>query len=133
MKTFAKHFKKLWIILCLIPSTALAEFRHFDDWSDKEKALFLTYGTVAYIDHRQTRIALDDPCNCYRETNPLYGSNPHRDKSIAINLAVMGLLYYGVGALPEDTTNPYLLGATLARTAVVIHNDSIGISWTRAF
>jgi hypothetical protein len=133
MKNFAKHFKKLSIILCLIPSIAQAEFRHFDDWSDKEKALFLTYGTVAYIDHRQTRIALDDPCNCYTEVNPLYGRHPHRDKSIAINLAVMGVIYWGVGSLPEDKINPYLLGATLGRTAVVIHNDSVGISWTRAF
>lgn len=133
MKNFAKHFKKLSIILCLIPSTTLAEFRHFDDWSDKEKALFLTYGTVAYIDHRQTRLALNDPCNCYTEANPLYGSNPHKDKSIAINLAAAGLIYWAVGSFPEDELNPYLLGATLGRTAVVIHNDSIGISWTRAF
>ena len=133
MKNFAKHFKKLSIILCLIPSIALAEFRHFDDWSDKEKALFLTYGTVAYIDHRQTRIALDHPCNCYSEANPLYGSNPHRDKSIAINLAAIGILYWGVGSLPENKVNRYLLGATVGRAAVVIHNDSVGISWTRAF
>ena len=133
MKNFAKHFKKLSIILCLIPSTALAEFRHFDDWSDKEKALFLTYGTVAYIDHRQTRIASNDPCNCYTEANPLYGSNPHKDKSMAINLAALGIIYGAVGSFPEDKLNPYLLGATLGRTAVIIHNDSIGISWTRAF
>lgn len=133
MKIFAKHFKKLSIILCLIPSTALAEFRHFNDWSDKEKALFLTYGTAAYIDHQQTRVALDDPCNCYSEANPLYGSKPHRDKAVAINLAAMGLLYWGVGSLPQDKVNPYLLGATLGRTAVVIHNDSIGIDWRVAF
>jgi len=128
-----KWYKKLWIIPFLIASSANAEFRHFNDWSDKEKALFLTYGTVAYIDHRQTRVALADPCNCYREANVLYGSTPHRDKSIAINLAAMGVLYWGVGSLPEDKVNPYLLGATLGRTAVVVHNDSIGISWTRAF
>ena len=130
---FAKHFKKLSIILCLIPSTSLAEFRHFDDWSDKEKALFLTYSTVAYIDHRQTRSALAHPCGCYREANALYGSNPHKDKSIAINLAALGIIYGAVGSLPKDKLNNYLLGATLGRTAVVIHNDSIGISWTRAF
>jgi hypothetical protein len=134
MKIFVKHFKKLLIIPFLILSgSTQAEFRHFNDWSKKEKALFLSYGTVAYIDHRQTRVALADPCNCYSEANPLYGSNPHKDKSIAINMAVMGLLYYGVGALPEDKVNPYLLGATLGRTAVVIHNDSIGIDWRVAF
>jgi len=134
MKIFAKHFKKLLIIPFLILSGSVeAEFRHFNDWSNKEKALFLTYGTVAYIDHRQTRVALADPCNCYREANVLYGSTPHKDKSIAINLAAMGILYWGVGSLPEDKVNPYLLGATLGRTAVVIHNDSIGIDWRVAF
>jgi hypothetical protein len=133
MKNFGRHFKKLWIILCLIPNTAFAEFRHFNDWSTKEKALFVTYGTVAYIDHRQTRVALSDPCNCYEEANPLYGNNPHKDKSIAINLAATGLIYWAIGTFPEDDMNPYLLGATLGRTAVVIHNDSIGIDWRVAF
>ena len=125
--------KKLLALLFLFSSPALAEFRHFDDWSDKEKALFLSYTTVAYIDHRQTRVALADPCNCYSEANPLYGSNPHRDKSIAINLAVLGGIYYIVGKVPEDKANYALLGATLARTAVVIHNDNIGVSWRVAF
>lgn len=132
MQKFVKRFKKLWIILFLIPSPAFAEFRHFDDWSSKEKALFLSYTTVAYIDHRQTRSALSDPCNCFTEQNPVYGQ-AHRDKSIAINLAVLGGIYYVVGKVPEDKANYALLGGTLLRGAVVIHNDSIGISWTRAF
>ena len=133
MKNFGRHFKKLWIILCLIPSTAFAEFRHFNEWSNKEKALFISYGTVAYIDHRQTRWALSHPCECYVEANPVYGSNPHRDKSIAINLAAAGFIYWAVGTFEEDALNPYLFGATLGRTAVVIHNDSIGIDWRVAF
>lgn len=132
MQKFVKRFKKLWIILFLIPSPAFAEFRHFDDWSSKEKSLFLGYSTIAYIDHRQTRAALADPCNCYTESNPVYG-NAHRDKSIAINFAVLGAMYWAVGSVPEDKVNYALLGATLARTAVVIHNDSIGISWKAAF
>ena len=117
----------------ILSGSVNAEFRHFNDWSKKEKALFLTYGTVAYIDHRQTRVALSDPCNCYQEANPLYGTNPHEDKSIAINLAAMGLVYYAVGSFEKDQVTPYLLGATVGRTAVVIHNDSIGIDWRVAF
>ena len=133
MKNFVKHFKKLSIILWLIPSTAYAEFRHFNNWTTEEKALYTGYATVAYIDHRQTRAALSDPCECYQEANPLYGSNPHKDKSIAINAAVLGLIYYGVGASKEDDFNPFLLGGLLGRTAVVIHNDSVGVSWRVAF
>ena len=134
MKNFGRHFKKLWIIPFLILSgSASAEFRHFNDWSKKEKALFISYGTVGYIDHRQTRVALSDPCECYSEANPLYGSTPHADKSIAINLAAMGVIYWAVGSFEADKLNPYLLGATLGRTAVVVHNDSIGIDWRVAF
>lgn len=117
----------------ILSGSTHAEFRHFNDWSTKEKALFVTYGTVAYIDHRQTRAALTDPCNCYREANPAFGNNPHKDKSIAINLAAAGLAYWAVGSFPEDYLNPYLGFATIGRAAVVIHNDSIGIDWRVAF
>ena len=117
----------------ILSGSASAEFRHFNDWSKKEKALFISYGTVGYIDHRQTRVALSDPCECYSEANPIYGSNPHADKSIAINLAAMGVIYWAVGSFQEDELNPYLFGATVARTAVVIHNDGIGIDWRVAF
>ena len=133
MSNFGIHYKKLWIILCLIPSAALAEFRHFNDWSTKEKALFVTYGTAAYIDHHQTQSALADPCNCYQEANPIFGKNHHKDKSIAVNLAAMSMYYWAVGSFPEDYLNPYLGLATIGRTAVVIHNDSIGIDWRVAF
>ena len=124
-----KGYKKLWIILCLIASPAHAEFRHFNEWTASEKRLFLAYNTVAYIDHRQTRVALR---NGYKEVNPIYG-HAHRDKSAVINLAISGLMYYGIGAFPEDDTTGLMLGAIVGRTAVVVHNDSVGISWRVAF
>ena len=126
-----KNCKKLWIILCLIANPAHAEFRHFNEWTASEKRLFLAYNTVAYIDHRQTRVGLR---NGYVERNDwLYGNNPHKDKSIAINLAISGLMYYGIGTFPEDDTTGLMLGALLGRTAVVVHNDTVGISWRVAF
>jgi hypothetical protein len=124
-----KSYKKLWIILCLIANPAQAEFRHFNKWTASEKRLFVAYNTIAYIDHRQTRVGLR---NGYKEVNPIYG-HAHRDKSAAINLAISGLMYYGIGTFPEDDTTGVMLGAILSRTAVVYHNDSIGISWKVAF
>ena len=118
------------ITLCLIPSIAHAQFRHFNEWTNTEKGLFLAYHTAAYIDHRQTRVGLR---NGYNEANPLYGSNPHRDKSIAINLAISGAMYYAIGKYPADELNVEMLGAVIGRTAVVVHNDSIGLSWKVAF
>lgn len=122
-------FKKLLIILCLTPSVATAEFRHFKDWSNKEKGLFLAYNTAAYIDHRQTRVALR---NGYTERNPIYGQ-AHRDKSAAINLLISSGIYYAVGRYGENELTTHLTSLLVTRTAVVIHNDSIGISWKVAF
>jgi len=122
-------YKKLLIILCLIPSVAHAEFRHFNEWSNKERALFLAYNTAAYIDHRQTRVGLR---NGYKETNPLYGQ-AHRDKSAAINFLISSGIYYAVGKYAEDDLTMHVSTLLLTRTAVVIHNDSIGISWKVAF
>lgn len=129
-----KNFKKLWIILWLIPNIAQAEFRHFNNWTTKEKALYTGYATVAYIDHRQTQSALGNPCQCYYEKNDLlYGTYPHRDKSAAINLAILAGMYYAVGSKKKDSTNWFLFGLTAGRAAVVINNDRIGIDWRVAF
>lgn len=131
MKNSVRHFRKHWIILLAILSApAHAEFRHFNEWTNTEKGLFLAYQTAAYIDHRQTRVGLR---NGYVEANPLYGTHPHRDKSIAINLAFSSLMYYTIGHYAPDDTNALLLGGVVARTSVVVHNDNIGISWKVAF
>ena len=131
MKILEKHFKKLLIILCLIASPSHADFRHFNEWTTSEKGLFLAYNTITYIDHRQTRVGLR---NGYVEGNDwLYGKNPHKDKSVAINLAISGLMYYGIGKHSANELNAGILGAVIGRTAVVVHNDSIGVSWRVAF
>ena len=124
------RFKHFLITLSLISLPAHAEFRHFNDWTSSEKGLFLWYNTMTYIDHRQTRVGLR---NGYVEANPLYGNHPHRDKSIAINLLFSSAMYWAVGNYGPDNTNPLLIGGAVARTSVVIHNDSIGVSWKVAF
>ena len=125
-----KRFKLLLTTLLLTASPAYAEFRHFNEWTGAEKRLFLTYNTMSYIDHRQTRVGLR---NGFVEKNPLYGKNPHRDKSIAINVLVNGGLYYLVGSSNPDKVNALVLGGIVARTAVVYNNDQLGISWKVAF
>jgi len=86
---------------------------------------------MAYIDHRQTRVGLR---NGFVEQNSwLYGEKPHRDKSAAINLVISGTMYYAIGKFPADELNTGMIGALVGRTAVVIHNDSVGVSWKVAF
>jgi len=124
-------FKHLLTILLLTASPlASAEFRHFSDWTKKEKTLYTSYAVASYIDHRQTRVGLR---NGYHEANPIFGNDPHRDKSILINSLVLAGTYYMVGYFRPDETNAVLLGGNIARWGVVLHNDSIGVSWKVAF
>ena len=127
------NFKRLLIILCLIPSIAQAEFRHFNNWTTKEQALYTGYATVSYIDYKQTKIALNHSCGCYQEGNPLYGKSPPEAKIIAVNVAILGLFYYSIGNADKDKFNTALSIVLASRTAIVIHNDSIGVSWRVAF
>lgn len=137
MKTLEKRYRKHWIIhwavssLLFFSTAASAEFRHFDDWTKKEKTLFLSYAAASYIDHRQTRVGLR---NGYTEGNKfVYGSNPHRDKSIIINSLVLTGVYTLVGKHGPGDFDTVLLGGNIARWGAVIHNDSIGVSWRVAF
>ena len=123
--------KHMILIVLLLGSQSVAanEFRHWSSWTSREKSLSAAYVTAAYIDHRQTRVALR---NGYTEMNPIYGQ-AHRDKSILINTVVMAAAYAAVGYSKPDELNSFLVGATLVRWGTVIHNDRIGISWRVAF
>lgn len=120
----------LTAFLVSLSSIVQAEFRHFDEWTKTEKTLYTSYVVASYIDHRQTRVGLR---NGYREANPIFGENPHRDKSILINSLILAGTYYAVGAYEPDDWNGVLLGGNIARWGVVLHNDSIGVSWQVAF
>jgi len=136
MKTLEKRYRKHWIILwaislCFFTTPVYAEFRHFSDWTKTEKSLFLTYTAASYIDHRQTRVGLR---NGYTEGNKLiYGTNPHRDKSIIINTVIIAGVYTLIGKHEPGQFDTVLLGGNIARWGAVIHNDSIGVSWKVAF
>ena len=134
MKILETHFKKLLIILCLTTSPiASAEFRHFNDWTTKEKALYTGHTFVSYIDYSQTKSALSDSCDCYSEGNPIFGSQPHADTLLATNIIVSAYMYYRVGSRPPDDFNKIMAIATGLRTAIVINNDQLGISWSVGF
>jgi hypothetical protein len=144
MKTLGIHCKNTWTIhsavikalaiACLLFSQqTLAEFRHWDEWTKDEKTSFLAYSTVAYIDHRQTQWALDHPSGRWHESNPIYGNNHSRDKSLLINALVLGTVYYYVGKQPPDTNLYLTWGITMSRAAAVYHNQKLGIHWTVAF
>ena len=133
MKTLKKNFKKLLIILCLTPSVSHAEFRHFNDWTKEEKALYTGYNLISYIDYSQTKSALSDLCNCYIEANPIFGKNPDSDTILAANVLASAYVYYSVGSRLPNNFNKTMAVVTGVRTAIVIHNDQIGVSWSVGF
>lgn len=128
--------KKLLLLFLFLASPVYADFRHFNDWSKEEKALYLTNATLSYIDTKQTIYALEHKCGCYAEGNSfIYGSDPHPDKVILINLATNGLIYFAIGnskQLSRFEKNAFWV-VNAIRFSVVQHNSSIGISWRVAF
>ena len=120
------------VLLCLA-SNVQAEFRHFTDWTTKEKSLYLAYNTVSYIDYKQTTYALNNPCNCYEEANPLFGHDPSNAKLRNIQLLISGSMYYMIGKNDPDFMNTTVLGVTVTRSLVVWHNGQVGVSWKVAF
>ena len=125
--------KILLVLLLSMSSLAHAEFRHFKDWTAKEKASFGTYSTLAYIDMQQTRYALKHPCECYAEGNFIFGSDPHIDRIYLGNIIAMSMMYYVVGASEPDASTSKLWLLSAVRLGVVVNNEQAGISWTVAF
>ena len=98
-------------------SATQAEFRHFNNWTKKEKTVFIAYGTASY-----------------KESNKLvYGSDPHRDKSLIINTIALSTVYWAIGTFEPDVTVPVVGTAAVFRFGVVVSNDQLGASWQVAF
>jgi len=127
------RFKHFWIILWLISSPVHAEFRHFGDWTNKEKGLYTAYNVLSYIDYTQTKTALRHPCECFKEANPLFGDYPHPDKLALTQATVSGILYYWIGSEKEDQLNNTMIWGIAVRSYVVYHNNEVGLSWQLAF
>lgn len=139
MKTLETHYKKHWIThwvassLIFFCSAASAEFRHFNDWTKKEKVSFAAYNTLTYMDYSQTKRALSHPCGCYVEANPIFGKDPHPDRLAIANVLASAYLYRYLGNEDPDGGLPALWIVSGMRVSAIIHNDQVGISWKVAF
>lgn len=130
----------LLLVIMLFPSMASAgEFRHFSQWTNEQKAEFFAYSAISYVDYKQTTWALrqrDYAGNRYfYEINPILGKYPS-DRSVAI-LALVGVSYYYY-LIGNDSRYPKfsLMGRTAmfsAKTVVILHNDSIGVSISKVW
>jgi len=125
------------LLLCLLlnsPALIAGEFRHFNEWTNKEKAELLAYSSLAYLDYRQTAWAIEQRDSLgnplFSERNPAFGRYPEKNELIATQIIATGFYYYLVG----KNYDPLIRGSILGiRLAAVIHNDSIGARIYKVF
>lgn len=90
------------------------------------------YQALTVVDVAQTMRALDDPCKCYREQNPIFGKNPSDFQLVATSLAFNAAHAYLVLRMVETDQPEWLIktvtyGSIAVRAGVVYHNFHIGI------
>lgn len=133
------YLVKILFFLFLIPTSYASEFRHFNEWTNKEKAEFATYTSLSIIDYKQTEWALDQNRKQgiyqYTELNPLLGSNPSDEKLMVATALQVAYYYWMIGADSEDKKYlRFVRGfASGIRVMAVIHNDRIGARITKVF
>ena len=134
-----RYLIKFYILFLCIPVAQAGEFRHFSEWTNKEKAEFATYTSLSIIDYKQTEWALDQNRKQgiyqYTELNPLLGSNPSDEKLMVATALQVAYYYWMIGADSEDKKYlRFVRGfASGIRVMAVIHNDGIGARITKVF
>jgi len=93
------------------------------EWSEREKEIFTYYGALVAVDVAQSMSAMRDPCECFREANPLFGERISDEEAVLGGLVSMAAMYW---LIEEDTPEWFLWSAVAVRGAVVINNHSVG-------
>lgn len=119
--------------------TNAGEFRHFSEWTPEQKAEFIAFTGVSYVDYAQTTWAMKqkDVYGNYKfyEVNPVLGKRPSNESVAALSVLVVGYYYYLIG-IETENPNFSLVGRTSMfsiKVVAVLHNDSIGISVSKAW
>lgn len=118
------------------------EFKHFNEWDSEKKVEFIVYTGLVYTDYKMTRWALNQKDSkgnyIYFEANPILGNRPSREKMIAFQLLSVASYYYLTGFEFKDPKTQIMIDkfryfALGARVSVVLYNDSVGVSFSKAF
>ena len=127
-----KYLVLLFLLFC---GTAHAgEFRHFSEWTPEQKAEFLLFSGVSYIDYTQTIWAVKQK-GLYYEINPILGKYPSNESVALLSVAGIAYYYFLIG---NTEKSPFfsISGRTAmfsVKVAAILHNDSIGISVSKAW
>jgi hypothetical protein len=126
--------KLLWSLILLLGGTSsvASEFRHWTDWTQREKIEFATFTALNYTDFAQTNVCLKQYPKC-KEANPLYGTNPNPEWLVA-GFLVNQIGYYWLIGISEYSDSskyrPYLLATKIM---IVVNNDRQGINISKVW
>jgi hypothetical protein len=133
-----------WILLLflLFPTVSYSnEFKHYSEWDSEKKVEFIVYTGLVYTDYKMTKWALDQKDSrgnyIYYEENPLLGKRPSDEKILVFQLLSVASYYYLTGLEYKDPKAQRILDkfryfAMGARVSVILYNDSLGISFSKA-
>ena len=126
--------KHLILLLCLLSSYCHASDENH--WSTQDKTQFATYTALSVIDYSQTSWAMkqkDSEGNyLYEEKNPLLGNRPSDEKIAIAQLLGIGVMYYDIEHYGDKHRK--LRWVIIAiKTAVVIHNNSVGLTVSKVW
>ena len=93
------------------------------EWSEREKQIYTAYSILVLTDMMQSRSAMKDPCECFREANPVWG-NDIRDGEMFLGAAIS---FWAMHSMIENDAPEWLLWTvTTSRFAVVVNNHQVG-------
>jgi len=114
------YVKKVMALMCLLLWTHNVSAK---EWSEREKQIYTFYASVVVLDGLQSYSAMRDPCECFREVNPVFGSTIS-DGELALATA---LSLWGMHSLIENDAPEWLLWTVAgSRAAVVVNNHMVG-------
>ncbi len=124
--------KKIALMVVLLLTTLSVEAETITERLKKLPPEEWVYQALTVVDVAQTMRALDHPCGCYYEANPLYGKNPSDFQIIATTLAFNAAHAYIVLRMVETDQPEWLIKAVTytsiaVRAGIVYHNFQIGI------
>ena len=109
-----------WLVLVTLLFSPMLQAK---EWSEREKEIYTYYAVVSAVDTMQSMSAMRDPCECFREANPLFGEKISDEEAIAGTLVGLGIMYWMI----ENDAPEWLLWSQVAtRTVIVINNHHVG-------
>lgn len=120
-------YKIAMALMCLLLWTHNVSAK---EWSDREKEIYMYYAGAVIVDGLQSHSAMKDPCECFREANPLYGDSISDGEIVLTTIVSL----YGMHWMIENDAPEWLLWTiTGMRASVVINNHMVGARIEYAF